>query len=195
MRKESRPHRILCKSLLITRVITFLLVSDTSNIINEEVNALKYCNHCGKELLDDAIICPSCGCGVQFNGQFNGAPNYNNGNYQQQNAQYGNPQNNYGQYQYSQHQRQQTPPYADKYSPLSIAGFVLSFFGSFVIVALILSIVAYNEAKNTGSLKSKSLSKAGIIISSIVLGLAVVVFVIFYIMIIGVGLGSALLWL
>ena len=23
---------------------------------------MKYCTHCGKELLDDAVICPGCGC-------------------------------------------------------------------------------------------------------------------------------------
>ena len=23
---------------------------------------MKYCSHCGKELLDEAVICPSCGC-------------------------------------------------------------------------------------------------------------------------------------
>ena len=23
---------------------------------------MKYCTHCGKELLDEAVVCPSCGC-------------------------------------------------------------------------------------------------------------------------------------
>ena len=23
---------------------------------------MKYCSHCGKELLDEAVICPGCGC-------------------------------------------------------------------------------------------------------------------------------------
>jgi uncharacterized membrane protein YvbJ len=32
---------------------------------------MKYCSHCGKELLDDAVICPSCGCPVE-----NNTPNY-----------------------------------------------------------------------------------------------------------------------
>ncbi len=27
---------------------------------------MKYCSHCGKEVLDDAIICPGCGCSVQY---------------------------------------------------------------------------------------------------------------------------------
>ena len=25
---------------------------------------MKYCSHCGKDLLDEAVICPSCGCRV-----------------------------------------------------------------------------------------------------------------------------------
>ena len=25
---------------------------------------MKYCTHCGKELLDEAVICPVCGCNV-----------------------------------------------------------------------------------------------------------------------------------
>lgn len=25
---------------------------------------MKYCSHCGTELLDDAVICPKCGCWV-----------------------------------------------------------------------------------------------------------------------------------
>ena len=26
---------------------------------------MKYCTHCGKELLDEAVICPGCGCEVE----------------------------------------------------------------------------------------------------------------------------------
>ena len=26
---------------------------------------MKFCQHCGKEILDEAVICPSCGCSVQ----------------------------------------------------------------------------------------------------------------------------------
>lgn len=25
---------------------------------------MKYCSKCGKELIDDAIVCPGCGCAV-----------------------------------------------------------------------------------------------------------------------------------
>ncbi len=28
---------------------------------------MKYCSHCGKELLDEAVICPGCGCPAQAN--------------------------------------------------------------------------------------------------------------------------------
>jgi uncharacterized membrane protein YvbJ len=35
---------------------------------------MKYCSHCGKELLDEAVVCPNCGCPVE--------------NYQQQNQTY-----------------------------------------------------------------------------------------------------------
>ncbi len=26
---------------------------------------MKYCTHCGKELLDEAVICPGCGCAAE----------------------------------------------------------------------------------------------------------------------------------
>ena len=26
---------------------------------------MKFCQHCGKEIMDEAVICPSCGCAVQ----------------------------------------------------------------------------------------------------------------------------------
>ena len=26
---------------------------------------MKYCTHCGKEILDEAVICPHCGCKVE----------------------------------------------------------------------------------------------------------------------------------
>lgn len=25
---------------------------------------MKYCSHCGKEVLDEAVVCPNCGCSV-----------------------------------------------------------------------------------------------------------------------------------
>ena len=29
---------------------------------------MKYCTHCGKEVMDEAIICPTCGCPVKADG-------------------------------------------------------------------------------------------------------------------------------
>ncbi|HBK01870.1 MAG TPA: hypothetical protein DDY77_02415 [Clostridiales bacterium] len=26
---------------------------------------MKYCTHCGKQLMDEAVICPGCGCAVE----------------------------------------------------------------------------------------------------------------------------------
>lgn len=26
---------------------------------------MKYCSHCGSELLDDAVVCPKCGCAAE----------------------------------------------------------------------------------------------------------------------------------
>ena len=26
---------------------------------------MKFCSHCGKEIMDEAVVCPGCGCGVQ----------------------------------------------------------------------------------------------------------------------------------
>lgn len=122
---------------------------------------MKYCTHCGKEVLDDAIICPACGCSVQY-GE---AP-------KRQQQQQARPQPT----------QSSLPNYNDSCSALSIVGFVLCFVWS--LVGLIISIVAHNEAKRTGSEKSRSLSKAGIIVSSVFLGitaLAVLIWLIIFI--------------
>lgn len=26
---------------------------------------MKFCRHCGKEIMDEAVICPGCGCAVE----------------------------------------------------------------------------------------------------------------------------------
>ena len=33
--------------------------------ISTEGNEMKYCSQCGKELVDEAVVCPNCGCAVQ----------------------------------------------------------------------------------------------------------------------------------
>ena len=114
---------------------------------------MKYCSHCGKQVLDDAIICPGCGCSVQYgntgNDGFSKGNNINNA-----------PQN-------------QVPPVVDTYSGLSVGGLILAFFEP--LIGLILSIIAHNEAKRIGSQKSRSMSTAGIIISAVIMGLCALV--------------------
>lgn len=117
---------------------------------------MKYCIHCGKEVLDDAIICPGCGCSVQ----------YGNGNPQQSGFSKGGGNG------------QGAPSFNDSYSAVSILGLVFSFISP--LIGLILSIVAHSDAQRTGSLKSQTISKAGIIISAVILGL-IAFFIIFWI--------------
>lgn len=26
---------------------------------------MKYCTHCGSEIVDEAVVCPNCGCSVE----------------------------------------------------------------------------------------------------------------------------------
>lgn len=103
---------------------------------------MKYCRNCGCEVPGDALFCPSCGCNVQNGGTFG------------QDTQY-----TYNDAPYSD---------VDKYSVMSILGFVFAFI--FPVVGLILSIIAYNETKTVFSPKSRSFSKAGIIVSAVILG-------------------------
>ncbi len=125
---------------------------------------MRVCIHCGHQVSDNAVICPTCGANISYN--VNGET---------------------GNQTYAQH----APRVDDEYSALSIAGFILSFFTA--LIGLIISIVAFNEAKRTGSAKSKSFAKAGIIISSIEMGLGVlaaIIYVIFFIAIfVGIGTG------
>ena len=140
---------------------------------------MNYCIHCGSSVLDDAIICPKCGCSVQYD-NVSKANDYNNYNG------YNNVGNGYA-------QNSAPRPVVDSYSSMCIAGFILSFF--WTLVGLILSIVAHNESKKTGSAKSLSLSKAGIIVSSVFLGIeAFAVIVCIALIIVGAGLSSALVW-
>ena len=107
------------------------------------------------------------------NSGYNGA--YQNGQYNGYNGQYGAYQN--GQYngQYNGYNGQ--PPYyppqpaQTPLSTLSIVGFVFAFVMS--LVGLILSIVAYNNAKNENDLRSQNFSRTGIILSAVFLGLSV----------------------
>lgn len=67
------------------------------------------------------------------------------------------------------------PPYGDQgqMNGLAIGGFVCSFLGCISIVGLILSIVAYNQIKQSqGQQKGEGLALAGIIISIVVMCLS-----------------------
>ena len=72
---------------------------------------------------------------------------------------------------------------------LSIVGFILSFFVS--IAGLIVSIMAFNRIKGQGDSTSENFAKAGIIISSVSLGLTFLTVIYFFAMWILVMLGTA----
>ncbi len=111
---------------------------------------MSYCKGCGAQLPDGAVFCPSCGRNVASDSQ------------QQSAGTNTTSQNNYSQ-----------PVYVDdKYSIMSIIGFVFAFIKP--IVGLIISIIAYNQAKVDCSSRSQSFAKSGIIISAVFLGLALI---------------------
>lgn len=41
--------------------------------IRKEEKIMKYCQHCGKQLLNEAVICPGCGCFVQAETHIDGS--------------------------------------------------------------------------------------------------------------------------
>lgn len=79
-------------------------------------------------------------------------------------------------------------PQTSSPSALSILGLILSFF--MTIVGLVISIVAYNNAKSANDYGSQGLAKAGIIVASVELGLgvlAVLAYVVIVVVIIVIG--------
>ncbi|MGN0808300.1 MAG: zinc-ribbon domain-containing protein [Candidatus Coproplasma sp.] len=174
---------------------------------------MSYCKDCGTEIPEGATFCPSCGKKVEVDPWGTPASKENTqNNTAQENATqtaaadpWGTPankvntqnntQNNSTQNnntEYTQNTQQANKPYVeDSYSVLSILGLVFIFVLS-PFIGLIVSIVAFNDAKKNNSAKSKSLSKAGIIVAAVLLGLsvlAVLVYVIVYVVII-VGSGA-----
>lgn len=98
----------------------------------------------------------------------------------------GYPQNGYNGYQ---------PPYGYTAQPpqsslsvLSILGFVFAFVAS--LVGLILSIIAFNNAKCEGDLRSQNFSRAGIIVSSVMLGVYVLIVILAIVIVAIVAAGS-----
>lgn len=96
-----------------------------------------YCDNCGREIDDRAVICPHCGVAV--------------GKRAMQNVEQSNT--------------------------LAIVGFVLSFF--IALAGLICSILGYKKSKNEGA-PHKGLALAGIIISAVSIGLAVLIYIIVF---------------
>lgn len=111
---------------------------------------MKYCSHCGKEVLDEAVFCPHCGCSVQ-----------------------GTPDDTLNKQQQQQQPNYAPQPQQESYIPLTVVGFVFAFVSS--LVGLILSIVAFKNAKEVGNTKSMALSRAGIIISAVLLGVEFII--------------------
>ncbi len=96
-----------------------------------------YCENCGREIDDNAVICPHCGVAV--------------GRKANQSVEQGNT--------------------------LAIVGFVLSFF--IALAGLICSIIGYKKSKNEGA-PHQGLALAGIIISAISMGLALLIYIIVF---------------
>ena len=94
-----------------------------------------FCKNCGKEINDNAVVCPHCGVQV-------------------------------GKVETSSD---------GKKNNMALIGFILSFF--IAIAGLICSIIGYKRAKEEG-LDGKGMALAGIIISAIEIGFAVIIYII-----------------
>lgn len=101
---------------------------------------MKYCSHCGQEVMDEAVVCVHCGASLETNSTQNQS-NYNQGN---QSTQAFQPQKTNG---------------------LCIAGFIISFFSG--LIGLILSIVGLVQVNKNPNEKGRGLGIAGIILGAI----------------------------
>lgn len=45
-----------------------------ADIVNEKGTKMRYCSHCGKEIMDETILCPHCGCAVEGKISFSNEP-------------------------------------------------------------------------------------------------------------------------
>lgn len=106
-----------------------------------------YCRHCGRQIPDGSVFCPVCGMGTAADVEVK--TDYNAAP---------QPASNSG-----------------SASALSIVGFVLSFF--ITIAGLICSIIAYSNAKRDNDQKSRPFAIAGIAISSVEIGLSIILFI------------------
>ena len=94
---------------------------------------------------------------------------------------------------YTQQQPSNSTPKSGELSTMALLGFIFSFISC--LVGLILSCIAYKTAVNENDAKSKSFSKAGIIISSVFLGSGLIAGVVYGIVLAitlgSIGLGGA----
>jgi len=129
---------------------------------------MKHCPNCNSEIPDEAKFCPNCGSIQPDYAQNQGGAQYPG------DAPYPGP-DPYG-------CPPPRPPRFNSYSVLSIVGFVLSFLMPFV--GLIVSIIAYNDAKEICDFRSQGLAKAGIIVSIIIMVSYVLIFVMCFLLLI-----------
>lgn len=121
---------------------------------------MKYCAYCGKELLDEALICSGCGCPTDL--------------YHKQNTQT-------QQTQVNQQPQTNVPLSTNTFAVLSLIFAFLS-----PILGIIFGKIGLNEIRKNKNQKGEDLAKAGLILSIIFLilgvliaiGVVIVVFVI-----------------
>lgn len=148
-----------------------------------------FCHKCGANIDDGSMFCPYCGTQTgtpannvqpqqqyyQNNQQY--SQNYQNPQQYNYNQNYQNPQQ-----QYYQNPQQYNQAPAQQGNTIAIVGFILSFFVA--IAGLICSIMGYKAAKNNGA-PYGGLALAGIIISSVSMGLAFLLYFSMYMSISG----------
>lgn len=104
-----------------------------------------YCRNCGKQIEDNAVVCPYCGVlthDVQP-AQQQAQPVY----------------------------QQAAPQKEEEFNVIALVGFILSFF--ICIAGLVCSIIGYNQAKESNG-NGKGFAIAGIVISAVELGIALI---------------------
>lgn len=113
---------------------------------------MKYCAYCGKELVDEAVICSGCGCPTDL---------------------YKNPADSkqqFSQNQSSQNNQSTVPVKTNTYAILSIIFAFLS-----PILGIIFGKVGLNEIKKDKNQKGEELAKAGLGLSIAFLVLSVLI--------------------
>lgn len=50
-------------------------VKTATGNMNTNANNMKFCSHCGKQILKDAVVCPHCGCATESKASVTDEPN------------------------------------------------------------------------------------------------------------------------